>query len=164
MRILLGNTEARTIFQNFELLNLNTNLPDRSHHLYTRYLQTEHFIPPAENNYFEHMADNNIPTEPSKTDGKGAFNIFALSLTTDEMNRSSSSSLGMIRKGGRGRNIIYNFIIIAGIVSSSPLKLEIEFEPVLESSWFLFFTFLYVNKIHFTGSKSKQEIIYDYLK
>ncbi len=94
MRCFLGNTEARTIFQNFELLNLHVNLPDRSHLLYTRYLQTQRFIPPGEQNYFEHMATNVLPTEASKTEGKGAFNIFPLSLTSDELDRTSSSSLG----------------------------------------------------------------------
>jgi hypothetical protein len=98
MRCLLGNTEVRTIYQNFELLNLNINSPDRSHHLYTRYLQTQKFIPPGDVNYFEHSSTNNVPTEPSKTEGKGAFNVFALSLTSDELDRTSSSSLGKNKK------------------------------------------------------------------
>lgn len=94
MRCLLGNTESRTIYQNFELMNLNTNAPDRSHTLYNRYLQTAHFIPPGDNTYFEHLSTNIVPNEASKTQGKGAFNVFALSLTSDEINKTSSSSLG----------------------------------------------------------------------
>ena len=94
MRCLLGNTEVRTIYQNFELLNLHINSPDRSHLLYTRYLQTQRFIPPNEHKYFEHTSTNVLPTEPSKTDNKGAFNIFPLALTSDELDHSSSSSLG----------------------------------------------------------------------
>jgi hypothetical protein len=97
MRCLLGNTEVRTVYQNFELLNLNTNMPDRSHILYSRYLQTQKFIPPGEQNYFEHTSTNTVPTEASTVLGKGVFNIFPLSLTSDEMDRTSSSSLGRIR-------------------------------------------------------------------
>jgi hypothetical protein len=98
MKILLGNTEARTIYQNFELLNLNSNAPDRTHELYTKYLQSHRFIPPGEKNYFEHTCHNNVPVTSSTTDDKGAFNIFPLSLTSDEMDRTSSSSLGKEKK------------------------------------------------------------------
>jgi len=94
MRVILGYTEVKTIYHNFELLNLNSNLPDRSHLLYARYLQNQKFIPPTEQHYFEHTSTNIVPAEPSLLDGKGAFNIFPLSLTSDEMNRASSSSLG----------------------------------------------------------------------
>ncbi len=96
MRILLGNTEARTIYQNFELLNLHSNAPDRSHILYTTYLQNNRFIPPGEKNYFEHTCTNNVPDAPSTTTGKGSFNVFPISLTSEEMDRSSSSSLGIV--------------------------------------------------------------------
>ena len=94
LRVLLGNTEVKTVYQNFELLNLHVNYPDRSHLLYQKYLQTNRFIPPMENNYWEHACTNIVPTEPSKTEGKGAFNIFPVALTSDEMDHSKSSSLG----------------------------------------------------------------------
>jgi hypothetical protein len=94
MRILLGNTEIRTIYQNFELLNLHLNSPDRSHLQYVEYLKQQRFIPPAETHYFEHTATNVLPDAPSTTTGKGSFNIFPVSLTGEEINRSNSSSLG----------------------------------------------------------------------
>ena len=94
MSCILGNTEVKTVYQNFELLNLHLNSPDRSHLLYMRYLQANRFIPPNEMNYFEHTCTNSVPVQPSKTEGKGAFNVFPLALTSDEMDRSSSSSLG----------------------------------------------------------------------
>jgi hypothetical protein len=52
-----------------------------------------------------------------------------------------------------------------GIVSTSPLKLELEFSPVPadDLTWFIFFTFVYLNKINFPGSKTKQDISYDYV-
>jgi hypothetical protein len=166
MRCLLGNTEVRTIYQNFELLNLHTNAPDRSHLLYTHYLQNQKFLPPHETNYFEHTCSNLVPPEPSKTEGKGTFNIFPLSLTSDEMDHSSSSSLG--KKTNEIISSYFNalnfIILIIGVVSTSPLKLEIEFEPVPTNNWFMFWTFSYINKINFSGSKTRQDVNFDYLR
>lgn len=49
------------------------------------------------------------------------------------------------------------------MISNSPLKIELEFEPVPNIVWFIAFTFVYVNKINFSGSKTKQDITYDYV-
>ena len=45
-----------------------------------------------------------------------------------------------------------------GVVTTSPLKIEIEFnaEPPA-TTWYLGATFIYLNKIKFTGQKSPQE-------
>jgi hypothetical protein len=95
LRCVLGNSEAKTVYQNFELLNLNTNAVDYTHQLYTRYLQYNRFIPPQETAYFEHMVNNNLPIDPpSTTANKGNVNIFPLSLTSEELNKSTSSALG----------------------------------------------------------------------
>jgi hypothetical protein len=53
---------------------------------------------------------------------------------------------------------------LAGVVATSPLKLELEFEPVPTITWFLALTFLYTNKIDFSGSRLKQDVLIDYLK
>jgi len=47
------------------------------------------------------------------------------------------------------------------VISQSPLRLELEFEPVPTITWFLVFTFLYTNKIHFSGNKLKQDVTYE---
>jgi hypothetical protein len=58
--------------------------------------------------------------------------------------------------------VVYFF---SGVVSTSPLKLELEFEPVLDQvTWYLAFTFVYTNKILFTGSKSKQDVLIETVK
>jgi len=95
MTCLLGNTEARTVYRNFDLANLNVNLADRTHMLYNRYLCYNRFLPPGEKNYFAHLATNTLAAAPgSPDDEKGAFNIFPLSLTTEEMSKSTTSALG----------------------------------------------------------------------
>jgi hypothetical protein len=95
MTCLLGNTETRTVYRNFELSNLNVNLSDRTHMLYNRYLCYNHFLPPDEKRYFAHMTTNTLAATPGSTDEeKGAFNIFPMSLTTEEMSKSTSSALG----------------------------------------------------------------------
>jgi hypothetical protein len=146
MTCLLGNTDSRTVFNNFELENLNTNNMDYSHLLYEKYLQNNYFIPPGERNYFEHNKNNIIPAHPPSTDlEKGLFNVFPISLQSDVIQSKKSSST-------------------LGVVTSSPLRLELRFEPVLDITWFMFYTFVYMNKINFTGSKTKQDVTYDYLK
>jgi len=60
MTCLLGNTEARTVYRNFDLANLNVNLADRTHMLYNRYLCYNRFLPPGEKNYFAHLATNTL--------------------------------------------------------------------------------------------------------
>jgi len=54
-------------------------------------------------------------------------------------------------------------ICVPGVVTTSPLKLEIQFEPVPEIQWFMLQAFVYTCKIDFTGNKQKQEVIFDYL-
>jgi hypothetical protein len=49
------------------------------------------------------------------------------------------------------------FFLCAGVVSTSPLRLELEFAPQLSYTWYLCFTFMYLSKIDFSGSRSKQE-------
>ena len=52
-----------------------------------------------------------------------------------------------------------------GVVNTSPLYIELEFEPVgNDITWFMSYTFLYTNKINFTGNKMKQEVTFDYVK
>jgi hypothetical protein len=61
---------------------------------------------------------------------------------------------------------MYFFFFLLGIVSTSPLKLELEFSPVPSAddmTWFLSFTFVYLNKINFPGIKTKQDVSYDYV-
>ena len=96
MTCVLGNTEQRTVYRNFELNNLNINRSDRTHMLYNRYLCYNHFLPPEETTkYFAHLVKNTLATAPGDANiEKGAFNIFPLSLTTEEMSKSTSSALG----------------------------------------------------------------------
>jgi len=95
MTCLLGNTETRTVFRNFELNNLHINQSDRSHTLYNRYLCYNRFLPPEETRYFAHLATNTLAPDPGNTGTqKGAFNVFPLNLATDELRKATSSSLG----------------------------------------------------------------------
>jgi len=44
------------------------------------------------------------------------------------------------------------FFAVAGVISTSPLKLELEFEPVLDNcTWYLCCTYQYMSRINFTG-------------
>ena len=90
----LGASETKNIYRNFEINNLNSNAADYTHHLYTRYLQYQRFIPPNETNYFAHTFTNVLPEPPSTTTGKGCFNVFPLSLTSEELNKTTSTALG----------------------------------------------------------------------
>jgi hypothetical protein len=51
----------------------------------------------------------------------------------------------------------------SGVVSTSMLKLEIQFSPVQEIQWFLMQTYVNTGKINFSGSKTKQEVTFEYL-
>jgi hypothetical protein len=83
------------VYRNFDLANLNVNLGDRTHMLYNRYLCYNRFLPPGETGYFAHLANNTLAAPPGSTnDEKGAFNIFPMSLTTEEMTKSTSTALG----------------------------------------------------------------------
>jgi hypothetical protein len=145
MQALLSNTESRTTYNNFKLENLNTNTMDYSHLIYEKYLQNNFFLPLGEKKYFEHTRQNIIPINPVNDTGKGLFNVFPLSLESEQLNPKNYATSSL------------------GVISQSPLKLEIELEPVPAIQWFIFFTFVYRNKISFTGSKIKQDINIDYL-
>jgi hypothetical protein len=60
MTCLLGNTEARTVYRNFDLANLNVNLADRTHMLYNRCLCYNRFLPPGEKNYFAPLGHQHV--------------------------------------------------------------------------------------------------------
>jgi hypothetical protein len=127
------------------LENLNINGLDYTHHNYEKYLQHKYFLPEGEKNYFEHTRKNIIPTPISGVLGKGLFNIFPLSLDSDILTHSPSSNLG--------------------VISTSALRLELELEPVPQTvTWYLFYTFVYLNKITFQGSTVKQDVTVEYLK
>jgi hypothetical protein len=111
MTCLLGNTETRTVYRNFELNNLNVNLGDRSHMLYASYLSYNRFLPPEESRYFAHLATNTLAAAPGNADNeKGAFNIFPLSLTTGEMQQSKSVSSSL------GRNFLHRFLFYTALL------------------------------------------------
>jgi hypothetical protein len=169
MSCLLGNTESRIVYKNFNLENLNSNAHDESHYNYQKYLQYNKFIPQNDNNYFIHTALNIKPNPASTEEDKGWFNIFPLDLMsiTDEL-KIPSTNLGKLLREyfGKGLYIVKKkHFSISGIVSTSPLKLELEFSPVPSDdlTWYLTFTFVYLNKINFPGSKTKQDISYDYV-
>ena len=54
-------------------------------------------------------------------------------------------------------------VLCTGVVTTSPLKLEIQFEPVPEMQWYLMQSYVNTCKIDFSGSKINQEVTYDYL-
>jgi hypothetical protein len=100
MTCLLGNTEKRTVYDNFELHNLNLNAHDYSHELYEKYLENHRYIPPkygalrstAGGVYWAHTTSNQLPTVPSDIVSKGLFNVFPLSLTSDQLNKAATAS------------------------------------------------------------------------
>lgn len=123
--------------------NLNLETLDVSHTFYEKYLQYNFFTPAGEKNYFAHTIYNQIPAA-NLTDNKGSVNIFPLDLESAEIKTPS---------------------ITLGVVNSSPLYVELEFEPVQNNqTWFLAFTFIYKHRINFTGDKLKQDVSFDYLK
>jgi hypothetical protein len=93
MTVLLGNTESRIVYKNFNLENLNSNELDQSHFIYQKYLQYNRFVPQYEKNYFAHTALNKKPSIPSTTDNKGMFNIFPLDLMSisDEFKKPTTN-------------------------------------------------------------------------
>jgi len=56
------------------------------------------------------------------------------------------------------------FFLVPGVITTSPLRIEVELQPVPAIQWHMFYTFLYLNKIMFTGSRVNQEIAFDYLR
>jgi len=164
MTLLRGNSESRTVYRNFELLNLHVNLSDRSHKLYNNYLCYNRFLPPDESRYFAHLTTNTLAPAPGSTElQKGSFNVFPVNLATEELSKSSTSSLGKVFLGGGIRSSPANFFLSAGVVNTSPLKLELQFEPVPQLQWFLLQAYTYMCRIDFTGSKTNQEILFGYL-
>jgi hypothetical protein len=96
MACVLGNSEIRKVYNNFELNNLNSNNHDRTHMLYMQYLKYNRFLPPDECNYFAHMTTNILPDNPGVTTlQKGAVNLFPLDLSSEDLNKTSSSALGL---------------------------------------------------------------------
>ena len=53
---------------------------------------------------------------------------------------------------------------ISGVITTSPLRIEVELQPVPTVQWHMIYTFLYLNKITFTGSRIHQEINFDILR
>lgn len=91
----MGNSEQRKVYRNFEHLNLNVNKADQSHGLYMRYLKNNQFIPPGETGYYAHTANSQLVANAgSTTTGKGGFNVFPLSLTSEELSKTTSQSIG----------------------------------------------------------------------
>jgi hypothetical protein len=55
-------------------------------------------------------------------------------------------------------------MLYLGVVSTSPLKLEVEFSEVVQDfTWFLCYTYVYTNKVNYTGSKTKQDVQFSVL-
>lgn len=96
MTCVLGNSEMRKVYDNFDLCNLHLNKIDPTHMTYIRYLKYKYFLPGNETKYFAHMVTNQLPDDPGSTvNDKGAVNLFPLDLNSEELNKSSSSALGL---------------------------------------------------------------------
>lgn len=147
MTALMGNTEARVIYKNFNLQNLHHDQIDNSHYTYQKYLQYNSFVPAGDRTYFAHTQLNKVPVFPSLTANKGLFNLFPLDL----------AGIGSGGGGGGGSGSSTKTL---GIISTSPLKLEIELSPVPTIQWFLMYVFVYLNRIDFTG---KQDVVVSYV-
>jgi hypothetical protein len=106
MSCLLGNTESRIVYKNFNLENLNSNAHDESHYNYQKYLQYNKFLPQNDNNYFIHTALNIKPNPASTEEDKGWFNIFPLDLMsiTDEL-KIPSTNLGKLLREYFGKGL-----------------------------------------------------------
>ena len=105
MTVLVGNTEKRIVYKNFELLNLHQNKQDFTHTNYEHYLENNYFLPPpgpdggedgASRLYWAHTTNNLLPREVSTTLDKGLFNVFPLDLMSLESRNSTASSLGSV--------------------------------------------------------------------
>ena len=125
---------------------MNITYPDHTHELYQRYLENNYFVPPGgdvNHMFWAHIRSKTVPAIPYATDtDKGLYNVFPLSLDDGDLQKMPSSNLG--------------------VVSTSPLKLEIVCDPYNATvDWFVAFTFVYLNKINFTGQKLKQEVTFN---
>jgi hypothetical protein len=173
--MLMGNTERRTVYKNFELLNLHTDAHDFTHKNYERYLKNAHFIGPEETDYWARGYSNILPADPPPNDlPKGLFNVFPLDLTSESLKKNASvgSSLGKLSPPPPPPPppiMVTLFsdalsLHVSGVVSTSPLKLEVEFSQVVQDfTWFLCYTYVYTNKVSYTGSKSKQDVQFSVL-
>jgi hypothetical protein len=86
-------------------------------------------------------------------------------LTTEEMIKSTTSALGKFAFFC-GKCTFFSCdvcVLRSGVVSTSPLKLEIQFEPPPTIQWYLVQTYVNTCISNFSGSKSKQEVTFDYL-
>lgn len=173
MTCLLGNSEKRQVYDNFELQNLNSNKHDYTHITYQKYLETNYFVVPNEDSFWAHMMTNQLPQAPSGTADKGLFNCFPLCLTSDDLFKTPSSNIGepsffLTRltslQTPPSTPVLIPTPVFSGVISSSPLKIELEFSPQLAYTWYLCFTFMYINKIDFPGSRQKQECTVSQLK
>ena len=81
---------------------------------------------------------------PDTTLDKGRFNVFPIDLTS--LPDSEIDGIGTL-----------------GVVNTAPLKIELEFNTVPAIRWYMATTFLYLNEIQFTGSRTKQEPIVTYV-
>jgi len=159
----MGNAERRTVYDNFELCNMNSGQRDVSHTHYVKYLEAQGFLPPqSEQAYWSHFADNSVSNPLPAQQQRGLVNIFPLSLTNVLLDKiPPSSSLGksgviLLKKGPKGvYSVFYTFL---GIGSSSPLKVELEFAENLTDNWALGYTFSNLNRADFSGSPARQEV------
>ena len=94
MTCLVGNSEKREVYDNFEFHNLNSNKHDYTHVMYQKYLETNYFVVPNEDGFWAHMMTNRLPRNPSPTADKGCMNIFPLCLTSDDLFKTPSSNIG----------------------------------------------------------------------
>jgi hypothetical protein len=94
MTCLLGNTESRTVYHQFQLNHLKfKTLWILRIVIIKNIWKIIFFIPPYDDQpYFSHYTDNKLPQAPSTTETKGLFNLFPLSLCSDQVVQSSSST------------------------------------------------------------------------
>lgn len=107
MTCLLGNTEKRLVYDNFELQNLNSNAQDFTHSNYQKYLETNYFVAPHQQRFWVHTKTNVLPATPSATADKGLFNVFPLCLTSDELFKTPTSNIG-------NKLQLYNPMVVGG--------------------------------------------------
>jgi hypothetical protein len=141
--VLLGNTELRAVYNGIDLDNLHLDYPDPSHESYQRYLEARSFLPATgkkEHVFWEHLATRAVPRTKVASARLGLYNVFPVDLMSDEVQRSARSSQ-------------------LGFISTSPLRVELEFSPVqTEVNWLVCFSFVYCHRLTCPGSRGKQNI------
>jgi hypothetical protein len=106
LRLLIGQGENRRVFNNFELLNLNSSKRDPTHLRYVKYLEAEAFLPlNSEQAYWSHIADNMIKDDAlPEIANRGLMNVFPVSLVSEELDRMPpSSNLGEEKDRTKGK-------------------------------------------------------------